>query len=142
MTTLLFILLLIVSFVVLLYLLRPTTTETAVQQHLENIGENRSVEGDGTTILRRQALSAVPWLDEFLRGMPGSAEVARLIRQAGHSWQVSSLFLLSLVVTVGVALLASLAVPSIVLSIILGIGAWSLPYVFLLIARERRFRQC
>jgi len=142
MTTLLFILLLIVSFVVLLYLLRPTTTETAVQQHLENIGENRSVEGDGTTILRRQALSAVPWLDEFLRGMPGSAEVARLIRQAGHSWQVSSLFLLSLVVTVGVALLASLAVPSIVLSIILGIGAGSLPYVFLLIARERRFRQC
>jgi tight adherence protein B len=142
MTTLLFILLLIVSFVVLLYLLRPTTTETAVQQHLENIGENRSVEGDGTTILRRQALSAVPWLDEFLRGMPGSAEVAMLIRQAGHSWQVSSLFLLSLVVTVGVALLASLAVPSIVLSIILGIGAGSLPYVFLLIARERRFRQC
>jgi tight adherence protein B len=142
MTTLLFILLLIVSFVVLLYLLRPTTTETAVQQHLENIGENRSVEGDGTTILRRQALSAVPWLDEFLRGMPGSAEVARLIRQAGHSWQVSSLFLLSLVVTVGVALLASLAVPSIVLSIILGIGAGSLPYVFLLIARERRFRKC
>jgi tight adherence protein B len=142
MTTVLFILLLIVSFVVLLYLLRPTTTETAVQQHLENIGENRSVEGDGTTILRRQALSAVPWLDEFLRGMPGSAEVARLIRQAGHSWQVSSLFLLSLVVTVGVALLASLAVPSIVLSIILGIGAGSLPYVFLLIARERRFRKC
>jgi tight adherence protein B len=142
MTTVLFILLLIVSFVVLLYLLRPTTTETAVQQHLENIGENRSVEGDGTTILRRQALSAVPWLDEFLRGMPGSAEVARLIRQAGHSWEVSSLFLLSLVVTVGVALLASLAVPSIVLSIILGIGAGSLPYVFLLIARERRFRKC
>jgi tight adherence protein B len=142
MTTLVFILLLIVSFVVLLYLLRPTTTETAVQQHLENIGENRSVEGDGTTILRRQALSAVPWLDEFLRGMPGSAEVARLIRQAGHSWEVSSLFLLSLVVTVGVALLASLAVPSIVLSMILGIGAGSLPYVFLLIARERRFRKC
>ena len=142
MTTLLFILLLIVSFVVLLYLLRPTTTETAVQQHLENIGKNRSVEGDDTTILRRQALSAVPWLDEFLRGMPGSAEVARLIRQAGHSWQVSSLFLLSSVVTVGVALLASLAVPSIVLSIILGIGAGSLPYGFLLIARERRFRQC
>ena len=142
MTTLLFILLLIVSFVVLLYLLRPTTTETAVQQHLENIGENRSVEGNGTTILRRQALSAVPWLDEFLRGMPGSAEVARLIRQAGHSWQVSSLFLLSLVVTVAVALLASLAVPSMVLSIILGISAGSLPYVFLLVARERRFRQC
>src|SRR5882724_9351630 len=110
MTILLFILLLIVSFVVLLYLLRPTTTETAVQQHLESIEENRAVEGDGTTILRRQALSAIPWLDELLRDIPGSAEVARLVRQAGRSWQVSSLFLFSLVATVIVASLASLAI--------------------------------
>ena len=104
MTILLFILLLIVSFVVLLYFFRPTATETAVQQHLETIEENRAVQGDGTTILRRQALSAIPWLDEFLRQIPGSVGAARLIRQSGRTWQVSSLFLVSLVVTVSVAL--------------------------------------
>jgi tight adherence protein B len=142
MTILLFILLLVVSFLVMLYFLRPTRTETAVQQHLENIEENRAVEGDGTTILRRQALSATPWLDELLRDLPGSAEVARLIRQAGQTWQVSSFLLLSLVVTVSVASLASLAIPSIVLSVLFGIAAGSLPYLFLLIARERRFRKC
>src|SRR5713101_1534265 len=142
MTILLFILLLVVSFLVMLYFLRPTATETAVQQHLESIEENRAVEGDGTTILRRQALSATPWLDELLRDLPGSADLARLIRQAGQTWQVSSFLLLSLVVTVIVASLASLAIPSTVLSLLLGIGAGSLPYVFLLIARERRFRQC
>jgi len=47
-----------------------------------------------------------------------------------------------LVLTVGVASLLSLAIPSIVLSLLLGIGAGLSPYLFLLIARERRFRQC
>ena len=115
MTTLLFILLLVVSFLVMLYFLRPTATETAVQQHLESIEENRAVEGDGTTILRRQALSATPWLDELLRDLPGSVYLARLIRQSGQTWQVSSFLLLSSVVTLIIASLASLAIPSIVL---------------------------
>jgi hypothetical protein len=79
MTTLLFILLLIVSFVVLLYLLRPTTTETAVQRHLENIGENRSVEGDDTTI-PMTSLSMVPdWTVPAACGIGGSGGT--------HSWQ-------------------------------------------------------
>jgi len=142
MTILLFILLLVVSFLVMLYFLRPTATETAVQQHLESIEENRAVEGDGTTILRRQALSATPWLDELLRDLPGSADLARLIRQARQTWQESSFLLLSLMVTFIITSLASLAIPSIVLSLIFGIAAGSLPYVFLLLARERRFRKC
>ena len=142
MTILLFILLLVVSFLVLLYFLRPTATETAVQQHLESIEENRAVESDSTSILRRQVLSATPWLDELLRDLPGSADLARLIRQAGQTWQVSSFLLLSLVVTVIVTSLASLAIPMVVVSLLLGIAAGSLPYVFLLIARERRFRKC
>jgi len=142
MTILLFILLLIVSFVVMLYFLRPTATETAVQQHLESIEENRAAEGDGTTILKRQALSATPWLDELLRDLPGSEDLARLIRQAGQSWQVGPFIITSLVVTVIVAALASLTIPSGVLCVTIGIAAGSLPYLFLLIARERRFRKC
>jgi tight adherence protein B len=142
MTTLLFILLLVVSFLVMLYFLRPTATETAVQQHLESIEDNRAVEGDGTTIIRRQALSATPWLDELLRDLPGSENLARLIRQSGQTWQVSSFLLLSLTVTLIIALLASLAIPSIVLSLFLGIAAGWLPYLFLLMKREHRFRKC
>src|SRR4029077_15485793 len=61
---------------------------------------------------------------------------------AGQSWQVSSFVLVSLVITVIVAALASLTIPSVVLCLILGVVAGSLPYVFLLIARERRFRKC
>ena len=57
--------------------------------------------------------------------------LSRLIRQSGQTWQVSSLLLLSLVVTVRVASLASLAIPSIVLSVLFGIAAGLLPYMFL-----------
>jgi tight adherence protein B len=45
-------------------------------------------------------------------------------------------------VIVGVALLAALVIPSIVLSVLFGIAVGLSPYVFLFIARERRFRQC
>jgi tight adherence protein B len=142
MSIFLFILLLFVTFGVLLYFLRPTTTELAVQQHLDHIEESRAVEGDGTTILKREALSSSPWLDELIRGMPGSVELARLIRQAGQTWQVSSVFFTSLVVTLVVAWLASTAIPSAVLSTILGIVAGLTPYIYLYIRREIRFRQC
>ena len=138
-----FILILIVTFAVLVYLLRPTAAETAVQQRLESIEQNRAVESDSTTILRQHTLmSATPWMDKFLREIPRFVELAKLIRQAGQTWQVSSLLLLSLIVTVGVASLASLAIPSIVLSVLFGIAAGLSPYVFLFMARERRFRQC
>jgi tight adherence protein B len=142
MMTLLFILLLAVTFMVLLYLLRPTTTETAVQQQLEHIEESRSVEGDGSTILRRQALSASPWLDQIIRDIPGSLRLAQMIRQAGLKWQVSSVMLGSAGLGIVVAWIASLSIPSSVLSVILGAIAASLPLLYLYVVREVRFRRC
>jgi len=141
MSIFLFILLLVVTFGVLLYFLRPTATETAVQDHLEHIEVSRAVEGDGTTILKPEALSATPWLDELIREIPGSVGLARLVRQSGQKWQVSSVLFFSLVVTVVVAWIASTAIPS-VLSMIFGIMAGLTPYVYLYIRREIRFRQC
>ena len=74
----LFVVLLIVTFGVLLYFLRPTQTETAVQQHLTNIEANRiGTAEDGTTILMPETLSSLPWLDELIRELPGSNMVSR-----------------------------------------------------------------
>jgi tight adherence protein B len=142
MMTLLFILLLAVTFMVLLYLLRPTTTETAVQQQLEHIEESRAVEGEGSTILRRQALSASPWMDQIIRDIPGSLRLAQMIRQAGLKWQVSSVMLGSGGLGIVVAWIASLSIPSTFLSLILGAIAASLPLLYLYVVREVRFRKC
>jgi tight adherence protein B len=142
MMTLLFILLLVVTFAVLLYFMRPTVTETVVQERLDHIEESRAIEGDGSTILRRQPLSASPWLDEIIRDIPGAVDLAKMIRQAGMLWQVSSVMLGSAGLGIFVAWMASLGIPSVLLCLILGVIAAGLPVLYLYILREIRFRRC
>jgi tight adherence protein B len=142
MMTLLFILLLVVTFAVLLYFLWPTATETVVQERLDHIEESRAIEGDGSTILRRQPLSASPWLDEIIRDIPGAVDLAKMIQQAGMHWQVSSVMLGSAGLGIFVAWMASLGVPSVLLCLVLGAIAGGLPLLYLYILREIRFRRC
>ncbi|PYX04086.1 MAG: hypothetical protein DMG85_18515 [Acidobacteria bacterium] len=139
----LFVVLLIVTFGVLLYFLRPTQTETAVQQHLTNIEANRiGTAEDGTTILMPETLSSLPWLDELIRELPGSLALATLIRQAGQKWHVTTVIVTSLIAAAAGGWLASSIIPldllNIAIAIVLGIS----PYLYLLIAREMRFRRC
>ena len=139
----LFVVLLIVTFGVLLYFLRPTQTETAVQQHLTNIEANRTgTAEDGTTILMPETLSSLPWLDELIRELPGSLALATLIRQAGQKWHVTTVIVTSLIAAAAGGWLASSIIPldllNIAIAIVLGIS----PYLYLLIAREMRFRRC
>jgi tight adherence protein B len=142
MMTLLFILLLVVTFAVLLYFLRPTATEAVVQERLDHIEESRAIEGDGSTILRRQPLSASPWLDEILRDIPGVVDLAKMTQQAGMHWQVSTVMLGSAGLGIFVAWMASLGVPSVLLCLVLGAIAGGLPLLYLYILREIRFRRC
>jgi tight adherence protein B len=136
----LFGLLLILSFGVLLYFLKPTAAETAVQQHLEGIEESR-VADRGGTILRKEGFSSNPLLDEVLRQLPGSVETSRLIRQSGQNWQVGPLLLLSAGAAVLTWWVASNAIPSLVLSGLVGLAVGVSPYIYLYIVREIRFRR-
>src|SRR6059058_3264793 len=122
---LLFILLLITSFGVLLYFLKPTKIEAAVEQHLTSIEDSRGlgVNPDGTTILKQDPLSSNPAVDSLIRHLPGVLGLARLIEQAGQTWQVGSVLLASVIVLVGVLLAVS-------------------PIFYLYILRETRFRRC
>ena len=90
-TVLLFILLLISSFGVVLYFLKPTKTEAAVEQHLATIEDSRGagVNADGT-ILKQAPLSSNPAVDDLIRRLPGTLGLASLIKQAGETWQVGS----------------------------------------------------
>jgi tight adherence protein B len=142
MSVVLFILVLIGTFGMLLYFLRPTATETAVQQHLAHIEGSREGEGDSATILKRDALSSAPWLDELIRDLPLTQAIARLIKQAGQKWQVSSVLLFSLITGLGGAWLASFVVPIDALSAALGIILALSPYIYLYVLRDIRFRRC
>ena len=138
---LLFVVLLVLSFGVVFYLLRPTKTETAVQQHLEDIKGERA-EATGQTILKAEGYSKNPENSLIIRQIPGAVGTLNLIRQAGQKFMVSQVMGVSLLVTVLTAWITSYFLPGIALSLVAGVAAGSMPYIYLLIMREQRFRKC
>ena len=141
---LLFILLLITSFGVLLYFLKPTKIEAAVEQHLTSIEDSRGlgVNPDGTTILKQDPLSSNPAVDSLIRRLPGVFGLARLIKHAGQTWQVGSVLLASVIALVVGSWIASFFMPSDILSVLVGVLLAVSPIFYLYILRETRFRKC
>ena len=123
----------------LLYFLKPTAAETAIEQHLTGIEEGRMASADGTTILKREVFSTTPWVDELIRQIPGSLELSRLIKQAGQKWQVNVVLMASVAMALLGWWIASLAISSFGLSIIIGLAIGAAPYIYLYVAREIRF---
>ncbi len=136
-----FLLLLIVTFAVAFYFLRPTKTESAVQQRLEDIQDART-EASAQNILKAEGYSRNPELSEIVRQIPGALGTLDLIRQAGQGWTVSSVMGISLLATVLTASIASFFLSSAFLAVIAGVVAGSIPYIYLLIMREQRFQKC
>jgi tight adherence protein B len=138
---LLFLLLLILTFAVIFYLLRPTKTETAVQQHLQDIKVARAEE-TGQTILKEEGYSRNPEVTQLIRQVPGALGTLNLLRQSGQTWTVSSVMGISVAATLVVAWITSLFLPSVILAMIAGVVAGSIPYIYLIVMRELRFRKC
>ena len=141
MPVLFFLLLLMITFVVAFYFLRPTKTETAVQQRLDDI-QDRRTEESGQTILKEEGYSRNAEYSQVIREIPGALGTLDLIRQAGKNWTVGSVMGTSLAATVFTALIASLILPSTLLAVGAGIVAGSIPYIVLVVMREQRFQKC
>src|SRR5260370_29253091 len=118
MPVLFFLLLLMVTFAVAFYFLRPTKTESAVQQRLDAIQDRRTEETGQTiqTILKEEGYSRNPEYSQVIREIPGALGTLDLIRQAGKNWTVGSAMGISLAATVFTALIASLIMPSTLLA--------------------------
>ena len=138
---LLFMLLLILCFGIVLFVLRPTKTETAVQQHLENILEDRA-EVTGRTILKEEGYSTNAEMAQIIRQVPGALGTLNLLRQSGQKWTVSSVMGISLAATFLTAWISSYFLPGPPLAVLAGVVAGAIPYISLVIMREQRFRKC
>jgi tight adherence protein B len=125
-------------FSVLLYLLKPTAMEKAVEDQLASIKGSQSLSGSRITILKENAIRSTA-VDELARSLPWAQGGSRLIKQAGHDWSFGSLSVSSLVAAVAAYGLASLFNASVVLSTLFGVTAGVAPYVYLYIVREIRF---
>ena len=137
---LLFILLLVLTFAVLLYFLKPTSMEKAVAEQLDNIGTEASASSGPTTILKSNATSN-PLLEDVVRSLPFTPAVARLIKQSGKSWQTSSIMMISFFAALGAGWLAWVITSYPMLTFAVAAVAAAVPFIVLYILRELRFRK-
>lgn len=136
----LFALLLLLCFGMMVWVLKPTKTEADVHRHLEDIGGMYSgLEAEAGNILRRQTLSSIPWLNEFLRQIPASTGLRLLITQAGSRWTLATLLFGSLLGALVTTWILSFLVPAPPLAAVFGIALGLTPYVYLLAKRRARF---
>jgi tight adherence protein B len=138
---LLFLLLLILIFGVLVYFLKPTSMEKAVEDQLASIEESQSAAGERlTTILKHRPVRSTV-LEGLAQWLPWSRRATLLIKQAGRDWSFGYVSLFSFIVGLAVYWLASLVNATSVIAIAVGIAVGASPFVYLYILREVRFRQ-
>ncbi|HET9399913.1 MAG TPA: type II secretion system F family protein [Candidatus Acidoferrales bacterium] len=138
MIPLLFLMVLVITFVVVTVVLRPTKTEKAVDAHLQRIEGSHTVTADGTTILKEELLTNIPALYPMMRGNQICLAVLRLVKQAGSKWMVSSVMITSAVLAVVAGWLGALIADSAIFGILLVIAGGAAPYLYLYVQRGIR----
>jgi tight adherence protein B len=137
---LLFGLILLLSFGVLVLMLRPSKTEADIERHLLSIGGIATTSGDAATILKQESLSSIPALSDLLGKLPGATKLRLLIFQAGLTWTVAKLLMGSLV-AVGLTAWVSSLFFSMPVPVIAAGAVGFAPYGYLLYKRGARFRR-
>ncbi len=138
---LLFGLLMLLTFGVLVWLLRPSKTETDLQRHLSSISDIYTAESEEANILKREALSSIPFLNDVLHRIPGTLKLKLLIFQAGQTWTVATVLLSSLMAAALALWGASIVIPALPLVILAAALVGLSPYIYLLWKRAARFRR-
>jgi tight adherence protein B len=138
---LLFALILIVSFAVLFYFLKPTAMEKAVARQLEDIEAQPGSGSDRTSILKEDALRSNTVADQLFGSLPWTPALTRLIKQSGQGWRATPVSLLSAVAAVGTGWLAWLVTSNPVIGLAIGAAVGASPYLALYILREIRRRR-
>src|SRR5579872_6087551 len=138
---LLFLVLLVITFAVILWKLAPSKREADIQRHLKEIGNLYGVDAAGANILKQESLSAVPWINGVLLRIPGTRNLQLFITQADSTWSVGTLLLSSIVMVFFGTWFATFVVPGIWVGLIIGLAVGSLPYTYLYLKRQARFRR-
>jgi tight adherence protein B len=138
----LFGLILVLTFVVLVFALRPTKSEEALRQRLRTIERvSTGTMDDTASILRQESLSDIPWLNEFMQQVPVFPKLQHLLTQAESTWSVGTLVSGSFVLVIVGTWLGSFRAPTLALAILFGLVVGAIPYVYLIGKRYSRFRR-
>lgn len=137
----LFILVLVASFAVVMFVTRPTVEEKRVRQRLEDIAVGGVEGAEEPELLRQVSYSDVPFLDSLFRSVAFTRRLKSTIAQADSSWTVGRLIATTFLILAVAAWLASVFVPSLALGLILAFAVAALPYTSIVVQRRRRFHK-
>jgi tight adherence protein B len=142
MLALIFILLLLVTFGVVLLVLRPTTREKNLQGRLESIErgtDDAAVLEETPDIVKRGNLSDIPLLEVLLRRLAPAKRLQTVLSQADLDWSVGRVVSGTIFLLVVATVATGFFVPNIIIQLIAGVVAASGIYIFIYAKRSMRF---
>ena len=142
MVVLIFALLLIVTFGVVLLVLRPTKTEKTLETRLDSIerGADGAITEEATPdIVKRENLSDIPLLEGLLQRIAPAKRLQTYLSQADLDWSVGRVVSGTVLLLVVVPLILGFFIPNLVIQIIGGVIAAAGIYFFIYIKRGMRF---
>ncbi len=125
-----------------LFLIRPKwdrdamTPEKRLERSATPVSRERTVD-----IVRRRRLSDIPKLHEILSKVPIMSRLDRLVIQANAKLPLGVFLLIALVLTLVTYLLLVISIHSSVLSLLAGLLAGSIPFIFLKLKKRQRMKK-
>jgi tight adherence protein B len=141
MAILLFLLLLVVTFSLVLFITRPTREETDLGNRLAGINRGSTVDPViSADILKREVYSDLPLVNALLSRIKLAADIDTLIKQSNSNWTVGRVLFGSIVIAVVAGALGGLYMHSPSIGLALGLVAGTAPYISLRVKRNARLR--
>ena len=139
MPILLFLVMLVITFFVVMFMTKPTQKEPELGNRLAGF-ERGSATGQAIDpdILKREVYSDLPLVNTILRRIKPAADLDGLIKQANSTWTVGQMLFGSLAILVVAGGVAALWLHSVPLGLVLGLVAATGPYLFLITKRKAR----
>jgi tight adherence protein B len=140
MVILLFLLVLVATFSIVLYVTRPTREEADLGDRLAGLsrGGTGAVAAPNADILRREAYSDLPLINAVLQRIRLAADINKLIQQADSDWTVGRVIFGALVIAVVVGVLSWMWLQNAFLGLLCGLVAANIPYIYLRVKRRQR----
>ncbi len=132
-----------IAIVLVAFAISTATSKGAAKtvSRLESIAAPQSdaAKEDILALRRVEQLSAVPWLDRFLKRIDISDRLRLTLYQADLQWTVGRLVLTSAALACAAGYLVHLRTHALLLAFVIGIAAGFVPYLYVLRKRGRRF---
>lgn len=142
MATLLFLVLVVITFIVVYTTTRPSRQEADLGRRLAGIDVDSAAGRDiSADIMKREVYSGNPLFNTILQRLKASGALNTLIRQADLRWNVSMVLLGSVVLFFAATLLGRKMLHSFLLGFLVGVAAGLAPYLYLRFRRAARLRR-